>query len=84
MSKFFLTFMQYHPLRDNYIVILAENKERAREAAFYCFKDKWSGLYPEGGFSHNYYCGGQAGRSLNAVDVLDELDEEEITDDNPM
>jgi len=63
--------MQYHPLRNCYITVVAEDEAQARAAVVRCFGIKWAGLRTEDKFNVKYYPGGEAGEELYAPDVLD-------------
>lgn len=64
MKTYYATFMQYHPLKDNWIEIEAPDYESARQLMFKCFKDKWSFVYSEDQFRKDLYPLGKAGRTL--------------------
>ena len=65
---FCVTFMQYHPLVDNWIEIEASDKESARQAAFHVLKDKWSFIYPKEEFKSKYCPNGKVGKTVIADD----------------
>jgi len=63
--------MQYHPLRDYYITVVAEDKEQARLAVVRCFGIKWAGLRSEEDFDVEFFPGGEVGAELYAPEVND-------------
>ncbi len=66
MKKFYITFGQLHPLRDCYIVVMAETKEAARRYAFEVLGNKWAGLYTRENFNPSYCPGAQAGKVIHS------------------
>jgi len=66
---FYITFPQYHPLRDNWIEIEAEDKETVRRAAFVLFGDKFAFLYTTEDFNATYYSDGKVGRTVIAENL---------------
>ena len=48
--KFYATFTQRSPLRDNFVEIKAADREKAREAMHNHFADRWAFLYSQDEF----------------------------------
>lgn len=69
MKRFMVTFGQTHPLRDNWIEVIAEDYDQARDCVFAVLKDKWAFLYPEEGFEPQSFPGGKVGREIKYADL---------------
>lgn len=62
--RFYLTFGQNHPFRNNWVEVEAENEKRAREVVFETFGTKWAFLYIPERFKKYYFPEGKAGKTL--------------------
>jgi len=58
---------QSHPLRDNWIEIVAENDGLARERMVESFGDKWALQYEDADWKPEYFPGGRVGRVLEVI-----------------
>jgi hypothetical protein len=62
--RFFLTFGQKSPFRQNWVLVLASDYENAREEVERVFGKHWSNLYEESKFDKSYFPSGQVGEAL--------------------
>ena len=66
-QTFYFTFGSDHPLRDNWIEILAENGHAAREIMVAHFGTRWAFQYEDVDWKPEYCPGGRVGRVLEAI-----------------
>jgi hypothetical protein len=66
MPLFYVTFMQYHPLKDNWVEVEAVDMEEAREKVLHVFGQKFAFVYPQDMFMGSciHFPGGKVGRTI--------------------
>lgn len=64
MAKFFVTFGQAHPLKDNWIEVEADNEKEARELVFIMLGKFWAFMYDEKHMTPEYFPKGKVGNTL--------------------
>ena len=67
--RFYFTFGQAHPFRDNYIEIEAPNGQIARDEIVIHFAPRWVGQYDDANWKPEYFPGGRVGRVLKLTKV---------------
>ena len=69
MNLYCITFMQYHPLKEGYVVIAAKDYPEAHTAAMSLFGGKFAFCYEVKDFKGGFFPAGQFGNTVNAEDV---------------
>jgi hypothetical protein len=64
MKTYYFTFGQRHPLRDNWIEIIAPDGQIARDETIARFGLRWAMQYNDADWRPEYFSGGRVGRVL--------------------
>jgi len=64
MKIFYVTFGQKSPFRDNWVEVLAENEQQARDKIFYIFGPYWSFMYSDDNFNMSMFPDGKVGKTI--------------------
>ena len=67
MPTYYFTFGQDHPLRYNWIEIVADDDNAARNRMVESFGIKWAFQYEGADFKPEYFHGGRVGRVLEVI-----------------